>query len=159
MNFLVFTYIGPISNFLGCISLRVAMIIMGALIAICAGYNYLENKAFLIDTKIFGLINNTIYIIIESIISLLIIVDFFVTKKCYTRILYILTLALTIITLIHNFSKLLEFDSKIKECNVEDKLIQFMFFIRIGAEFFVQLLVCYICYSFKEEIKIVEKIN
>ena len=145
MGFLVLTCIGPVSSFVGCIPLRIAMIIMGALIAICAGYSYLEAEVFFVDTKAFGLINNTIYAIIEGAVALLIVVDFFVKKKCYTRILYLLTLA-------YNIFKISIFDDKIKDYNVEHKLIQFMFFIRIGAEFIIQMFVCYIVYSLKKEI-------
>ena len=152
MGFLVLTCIGPVSSFLGCIPLRIAMIIMGALIAICAGYSYLEAEVFFSDVKAFGLVNKTVYAIIEGAIALLIVVDFFVKKKCYTRILYLLTLALAGVTLAYNIFKISIFDDKILRFNVEHKLIQFMFFIRIGAEFIIQMLVSYICYSLKKDI-------
>ena len=44
-------------------------------------------------------------------------------------------------------------DNIIKEYEVKHHLIQFMFLIRIGAEFLVQITVCYIAYSFKKEIE------
>ena len=152
MGFLVVTCIGPISSFLGIIPLTIAMIIMGGFIAVCAGYSYLEAKVFFEETKAFGLVNNTVYAIIEGGIALLIVVDFFIRKKNYTLLLYLITVALTGVTLAYNIFKISIFNDKIKEYNIKHKLIQFMFLIRIGAEFIIQLCVSYICYSYKKSL-------
>ena len=152
MGFLVITCIGSVNKFLGIIPLRIAMIIMGALTIVCGGYNYLEGQVFFQDTKAFGLVNNKIYSIIQGVIGLLLMVDFFVSKTCYTIILYLMTIFLVGATLSYNIFKVSIFNDKIKDYEVEHHLIQFMFCIRIGAEFFVQLVVCYITYSFKKSL-------
>ena len=41
-------------------------------------------------------------------------------------------------------------DDKIEDFDVKHKLIQFMYFIRIGAEFIIQMIVCYMVYSYKK---------
>ena len=152
MGFLVITCIGPISSFLGLISLRISMLIMGFFIVVCAGYNYLEAKIFFKNSKVFGLVNKEAYAIIEGGIALMIAIDFFVKKKCYTRLLYLLTLALAGCTLAYNIFKISIINDKIKGYEVKHNLIQFMFFIRIGAEFIIQMIVCYMCYSYKKEL-------
>ena len=152
MGFLVVTCIGPISSFLGIISLRISMLIMAFFIVVCAGYSYLEAEIFFKDTKAFGLVNKEAYAIIEGGIALLIAMDFFVKKKCYTRILYLLTFALAGCTLAYNIFKISIMNDKIKSYEIKHKLIQFMFFIRIGAEFIIQMIVCFMCYSYKKDL-------
>ena len=45
------------------------------------------------------------------------------------------------------------FDDKVEsDYDVDHKLIQNMFLIRVGAEFIVQMCACYICYSYKEKL-------
>ena len=152
MGFLVITMIGPVTNFLGVISLRVSMLIMGALIIVCSGYSYLEAKVFFENTKLFGLINISLYAAIEAGIALLIFLDYFTTKKRLTILLYLLTIGLTGMTLVYNIFKISLFDDKIKEYKINHKYFQFMFFIRIGAEFIIQLIVCYMVYSYKKSL-------
>lgn len=152
MGFLVITCIGPVSSFLGIIPLGISMIIMGALIGLCAGYSYLEAQIFFANMKVFDLVSKEVYAIIEGAIGLLLIVDFIVKKKCYTTILYLLTLALAGTTLAYNIFKISIFNDKINDYGVDHKLIQFMFLIRIGAEFFIQILVSYITYSLKKSL-------
>lgn len=152
MGFLVITCIGPVSNFLGIIPLSIAMIIMGGFIGICAGYSYLEAKIFFSSMEVFGLVNKEVYAIIEGAVALLLIVDFIVKKKCYTVILYLVTLALAGVTFAYNIFKISVFNDKIKSYGVDHKVIQIMFFIRIGAEFFIQMVVCYVTYCFKKSL-------
>ena len=61
MGFLVVTCIGPISSFLGIISLRISMLIMAFFIGVCAAYSYFEAEIFFKDTKAFGLVNKEAY--------------------------------------------------------------------------------------------------
>ncbi len=152
MGFLVFTCIGPVSSFLGIIPLSIAMIIMGGFTAVCAIYSYLEAEVFFTDTKAFGLVNKTAYALIEGAIAILLVVDFFIRKKNYTLLLYLISVALAGITLAYNIFKISIFNDKLKDYNVKHKLIQFMFFIRIGAEFFLQMCVSYVCYSYKKSL-------
>ena len=152
MGFLIITCIGPVSSFLGCIPLGISMIIMGGLIFVCAGYSYLESEVFFDDMKAFDLISNLGFAIIEGAVGLLVLMDFFIKKKCYTFLLYLLTLALAGVALAYNIFKISIFNDKIEHYNVDHKLIQFMFLIRIGAEFAVQLIVSYVVYSLKKQL-------
>ena len=151
MGFLILTCISPVSIFLGCIPLRIAMIIAAAMIAVCAGYSYFEAKVFFKNYNAFGLINIELWFILELAVALLVLVDFFVSKKSYTRILYLVTIALAGFTLAYNVFKISIFDDKVNsDYNVDHKLFQFMFMIRVGAEFIIEMLACYICYSYKK---------
>ena len=152
MGFLILTCIQPVSSFFGCIPLRLAMIIAAAMIAVCAGYSYFEAKVFFKDYNAFGLINIELWFILELAVALLVFVDFFISKKSYTRILYLVTIGLAGFTLSYNVFKISIFDDIIKEYGIEHKLLQFMFLIRIGAEFIIQLFVCYMCYSLKKDL-------
>ena len=152
MAFLVCTCIGPTSAFLGIIPLHISIIIMAVISGICAAYTYFESQVFFKDEQLFGVINNAIYAAIEAAIALMILIDFFIKKKYYTLILYILTLAIAGITLVYNIIKLSLIDDRINSYNVEHKFIQIMFAIRIGAEFFIQMAVCYFCYSYEKSL-------
>ena len=68
--------------------------------------------------------------------------DYFIQKLSYTRLLYLITLALAGITFAYNIFKISIMDDKIEDFDVKHKLIQFMYFIRIGAEFIIQMIVC-----------------
>ena len=152
MGFLVVTCIGPVSMFLGCIPLSISMIIMGGLIFVCAIYDFFESEVFFKDMKAFELVNNLGVAIIQGAIGLLVAIDIVIKKKLYTMLLYLLTLALAGLTLAYNTFKISIFDDKIKIYEIEHKLIQFMFLIRIGAEFLIQMIVCYIVYSYKKSL-------
>jgi hypothetical protein len=153
MGFLVITCLGHSKKFLGLLSLRLSMIIMAAFIGICAWYCYFEAQIFFKDTKAFGLVNKEAYSIIEGAIALLLLVDFFIQNYCYTLFLYLLTFALAGATLAYNVFKISIFNDKINQYNITHKLVQFMFLIRIGAEFLIQMTVCYISYSYKKELE------
>ena len=150
MAFLVCTCIEPVSSFLGLIPLRIAMIIMAGITFVCAAYTYFESQIFFKNEKLFGVITNILYAVIEAAVALMVFIDFFVKKRCYTLILYLLTLGIAGITLAYNIVKFSLVNDKINSYKVEHKFIQFMFLIRIGAEFCVQMGVCYICYSYKK---------
>ena len=153
MGFLILTCIEPVSSFFGCIPLRLAMIIAAAMIVVCGGYSYFEAKVFFKDYTAFGLINIELWFILELAVALLVFVDFFITKKSYTRILYLVTIGLAGFTLAYNVFKISIFDDKVNsDYNVDHKLFQFMFMIRVGAEFIIEMLACYICYSYKKKL-------
>lgn len=153
MGFLVITCLGSSKKFLGLIPLRLAMIIMAAFIGICAWYCYFEAKIFFQDTKAFGLVNKEAYSIIEGAIALLLLVDFVMQSYCFTLFLYLLTFGLAGATLAYNVFKISIFNDKINQYNITHKLVQFNFLIRIGAEFLVQMTVCYMTYSYKKELE------
>ena len=67
-------------------------------------------------------------------------------------LIYLLTLALAGVALAYNIFKISIFNDKIDTYGVEHKLIQFMFLIRIGAEFVIQLVVSYIVYSYRKQL-------
>ena len=151
MGFLVITCIGPVSNFLGIIPLRLSMIIMAAFIVAVAGYTYYEATVYFKDEKVFGFLTKEIYGIIELAIALLLLVAFIVRKKCYTLIMYLITLGLAGIGLAINIHKIsvINLESGISD-ESERKFIEWLYFIRIGAEFIVEMCVCYMVYSFKK---------
>ena len=152
MGFLVITCIGPISSFLGLISLRISMLIMAGFIVACAGYSYLEAEIFFKNAKAFDIVSKEIYFGIELGVALMIAIDFFVKKKCYTRLLYLITLALAGCTLAYNVFKISIMNDKIKGYEVDHKIMQFWFFIRVTAQFCIEMIVCYMCYSYKKQL-------
>ena len=152
MGFLVITCIGPSSKFLGLISLELSMLIMGAIVVAIAAYTYYEATVYFEDkTKFFGLVDEVVYLIIELGVALLLFVAYFVRKKCYSRLMYILTFAHAGFGLSFNIHKLsiLKLEDGIKG---DDKhFVKWLFFIRIGAEFLTELLVSYMAYSLKKK--------
>ena len=150
MGFLVLTCIKPISLFLGCIPLTWSLIVMAGVIVVIAGYTYQEASIYFSDFKIFGVINRTFYLIIELAVALLVFVNFLAKKKSYSLIVYFLTLAYAGFGLAVNFYKLSVYElEKVIEKSEERKFIQWLFFIRIGAEFIAEMMVCYVVYSLK----------
>ena len=150
MGFLVFTCIGPVSSFLGCIPLTWSLIVMAGVIVAIAGYTYQEASIYFNDFKIFGVINRTFYLIIELAIALLVFVNFLAKKKSFSLIVYFLTLAYAGFGLAVNFYKLSVYElEKVIEKSEERKFIQWLFFIRIGVEFIAEIMVCYVVYSLK----------
>ena len=150
MGFLVITCIGPISKFLGLIPLSWSMVIMAAIVVAIAGYTYYESKVYFEKTKIFGFLTKDIYLGIELAIALLLFIAFLVKKKCYSRLMYLTTVAFGGFGLAINIHKLsvLELESGIKD--EEQRFIKWLFFIRIGSEFLVEMMICYIAYSLKK---------
>ena len=76
------------------IPLAIAMIIMCGFLAVCIGYSYLEAEVFFADTKVFGLVNKSAYATIEGIIARLLGLIFFIRKRNYTLLLYLIYLQL-----------------------------------------------------------------
>ena len=151
MAFLVVTCIEPVQSFLGLISLRCSMPIVAFFIAICGIYGYIEAKIFFKNTKFFGLVNKEVYFVIECAVALLVCMDYFIQKLSYTKLLYLLTLALAGITFAYNIFKISIIDDKIKkDYSIDHKIIQILYFIRISAEFIIEMVVCYMCYSYKK---------
>ena len=151
MGFLVITCIGPVSKFLGIIPLSLSMVIMAAFVIAVAGYTYYEADKYFIDEKVFGFLTKEIYGIFELAIALLLFVAFIVKKKNYTLIMYLITLGHAGLGLAINIHKLsvINLESGISD-ESERKFIEWLYFIRIGAEFIVEMVVCYMVYSFKK---------
>ena len=151
MGFLLIPCIDPVSNFLGIIPLSWSMLIMACIIAAVAGYTYFEAKVYFQKVKAFGFISNEAYLIIEGAIALLIFAAFLVRKRGFSRLMYLVTFALAGFGLAINVQKisLLDFSKEVKD-EGERKFIEWLYFIRIGAEFFTEILVCYILYSLKK---------
>lgn len=152
MAFLVCTCIDPVSKFLGLIPLRCAMLIMAGIIFICGAYTFFESEIFFKDEKMFGVISNTLFALIEGAVALMVFLDFFVKKKCYTLLLYLNTLGLAGVNLAYNIIKVSIMNYKLNNYKVEHKFIQFMFMIRVGTEFVIQMAVCYYVYSYKKQL-------
>ena len=152
MGFLVITCIGPVSKFLGIIPLSWSMVIMAAIIIGVAGYTYYEAQVYFDKAKAFGFLTKEIYLIVELAIALLLFVAFLVKKKCYSRLMYLLTLAHGGFGLAINVHKMsvLELESGIKDSG-EKKFIKWLYFIRVGSEFLIEMMVCYMAYSLKKD--------
>ena len=152
MGFLVITCIGPVSKFLGCIPLGLSMIIMAAIVIAIAGYTFFEANIYFKEEYIFGFLSKEIYVGIELAIALMVFIVFLVKKRSYSRIVYLVTLALAGFGLAINIFKISVFNVD-ENINNEDerKFIKWLYFIRIGMEFLTEMMVCYMVYSIKKQ--------
>ena len=152
MGFLVITCIGPVSKFLGCIPLGISMIIMTAIVLAIAGYTYGESTIYFKNEKVFGFLSKEIYLAIELAVAVMVFIVFLVQKRSYSRIVYLVTLALAGFGLAINIYKLSVF--KVEESisvEKERNFIKWLYFIRIGMEFLTEMMVCYMVYSMKKK--------
>ena len=152
MGFLVITCIGPVSKFLGCIPLGISMIIMTAIVLAIAGYTYGESTIYFKNEKVFGFLSKEIYLAIELAVAVMVFIVFLVQKRSYSRIVYLVTLALAGFGLAINIYKLSVF--KIEESisvEKERNFIKWLYFIRIGMEFLTEMMVCFMVYSMKKK--------
>ena len=155
MGFLVITCIQPIKGFLGCFSLPCSMIVMAIIIVAITGYTYLEADVYFAEMKLFGVLTKEIYAIIEFGVALLLFFAFLIKNKIFVFFLYLLTLAFAGFALVINIHKLevIELEQNISDEN-ERLYIKWLYFIRIGAEFILEMVVCYMCYSYKSKLKL-----
>ena len=152
MGFLVITCIGPVSKFLGCIPLGLSMIIMAAIVIAIAGYTFFEANIYFKEEYIFGFLSKEIYVAIELAIALMVFIVFLVKKRSYSRIVYLVTLALAGFGLAINIFKISVFNVDENINNEEErKFIKWLYFIRIGMEFLTEMMVCYMVYSIKKQ--------
>lgn len=152
MGFLVITCIGPVSKFLGCIPLGLSMIIMAAIVIAIAGYTFFEANIYFKEEYIFGFLSKEIYVAIELAIALMVFIVFLVKKRSYSRIVYLVTLALAGFGLAINIFKISVFNVDENINNEEErKFIKWLYFIRIGMEFLMEMMVCYMVYSIKKQ--------
>lgn len=152
MGFLVITCIGPVSKFLGCIPLGLSMIIMAAIVIAIAGYTFFEANIYFKEEYIFGFLSKEIYVGIELAIALMVFIVFLVKKRSYSRIVYLVTLALAGFGLAINIFKISVFNVDENINNEEErKFIKWLYFIRIGMEFLTEMMVCYMVYSIKKQ--------
>ena len=152
MGFLVITCIGPVSKFLGCIPLGISMIIMTAIVLAIAGYTYGESTIYFKNEKVFGFLSKEIYLAIELAVAVMVFIVFLVQKRSYSRIVYLVTLALAGFGLAINIYKLSVF--KVEESisvEKERNFIKWLYFIRIGMEFLTEMMVCFMVYSIKKK--------
>ena len=153
MGFLVITCIEPVDSFLGCISLRISILFMAFLLLACASYTLAEAEVFFEDLKYFGIFNKIIICVIQSFMGVLVGLDFFVKKKCYTRLLYYLSFLTAGLSLVYNVFKVSIFNDKVKDDYGHDhKVLQLLFVIRVIAEFLIEMIVCFYCYSYKKKL-------
>ena len=152
MGFLLIPCIEPVTTFIGCVPLSWSMIFMACIIAAIAGYTYFEATVYFQDMNAFGFISKEAYVIIEGAIALLLIVTFLVGKKCFTLLMYLVTFALAGFGLAINVQKisLLNLEKEVSK-EGERVFLEWLYFIRIGAEFFTEMMVCYIVYSLKKK--------
>ena len=152
MGFLLITCIGPVSKFLGCIPLGLSMIIMAAILIAIALYTFFESKIYFNEEYILGFLSKEIYIGIEGACALMVFLVFLVRKRSFSTIVYLVTMALAGFGLAVNIFKLSSFkvDDRIDDDN-EKSFIKWLYFIRIGAEFIAEMVVCYMVYSMKKQ--------
>ena len=87
--------------------------------------------------------------IFEIIVSLLLFLLFFVKKKRYNLIVYLICIVYTCFSLVYNIHKLSVFEPGIKEIKKEN-FIKWIYLIRILYEFLIKIIITYIVYSFKK---------
>ena len=152
MGFLLIPCLEPVSTFLGCVPLSWSMIFMACVIAAIAGYTYFEATVYFDDMAAFGFISKGAYAIIEGVIALLLIVTFLIGKRSFTMLMYLVTFALAGFGLAINVQKLSLLNLE-KEVKIEGERIflEWLYFIRIGAEFMTEMMVCYVVYSLKKK--------
>ena len=152
MGFLLIPCLEPVSTFLGCVPLSWSMIFMACVIAAIAGYTYFEATVYFDDMAAFGFITKGAYVIIEGAIALLLIVTFMIRKRNFTLLRYLVTFALAGFGLAINVQKLSLLNLE-KEVKIEGERIflEWLYFIRIGAEFMTEMMVCYIVYSLRKK--------
>ena len=152
MGFLLIPCIEPVSTFIGCVPLSWSMIFMACIIAAIAGYTYFEATVYFEDMAAFGFITKGVYVIIEGAIALLLIVTFLIGKRSFTMLMYLITFALAGFGLAINVQKLslLNLEKEVKN-EGERRFLEWLYFIRIGAEFFTEMVVCYVVYSLKKK--------
>ena len=152
MGFLVITCIGPVSKFIGCIPLGISMIIMAVIVLAIAGYTYGESTIYFKEEYIFGFLSKEIYLGIEVAVALMVFIVFLVKKRGYSRVVYLVTLALAGFGLAINIYKISMFniEESITDEN-ERKFIKWLYFIRIGTEFLTEMMVCFMVYSMKKQ--------
>ena len=152
MGFLLIPCLEPVSTFLGCLPLSWSMIAMACVIAAIAGYTYFEATVYFDDMAAFGFITKGAYVIIEGAIALLLIVTFMIRKRNFTLLMYLVTFALAGFGLAINVQKLslLNLEKEVKN-EGERVFLEWLYFIRIGAEFMTEMMVCYIVYSLRKK--------
>ena len=153
MGFLVITCIEPAQKFLGFFRLPCSMIIMAVIIIAIAGYTYYEAGIYFEKITLFGFINRQVYGIIEVAIAALLFLAYLLKKESYNLLMYLITFAHAGFGLAINVQKIsvLEIEDSIIDA-AERTYIQWLYFIRIGAEFILELIVCYMVYSFKKNV-------
>ena len=125
---------------------------MAAILLAIAGYTYGESTIYFKEENVFGFLSKEIYLAIEIAIALMVFIVFLVQKRSYSRIVYLVTLALAGFGLAINIYKISVFnvDSGITDEN-ERFFIKWLYFIRIGMEFLTEMMVCYMVYSMKKK--------
>jgi cadmium resistance protein CadD (predicted permease) len=150
MTFLVITCIEPVTKFFGCIPLGISMIIMALTILSIAGYTYGEATMYFKDAKILGFLTKEMHLAIQLIIGIMIFIVFLVKKKCYSLLVYLISFALSIFDLVVNIYKLSIFTLEKTLDEYDEKFVRWLFFIRIGIEFLLEMMVCFMTYSMKK---------
>ena len=126
---------------------------MAFLLLACASYTLAEAEVFFEDLKYFGIFNKIVICVIQSFMGVLVGLDFFVKKKCYTRLLYYLSFLTAGLSLVYNVFKVSIFNDKVKDDYGHDhKVLQLLFVIRVIAEFLIEMIVCFYCYSYKKKL-------
>ena len=152
VNFLVFTCIKPQKKFFGLITSRIALILSAALISVCALYDYLESKYLFQDAKFLDIFNNEMLLAIQIIIALMVFAAFGIDNRLYSKLIYLCSFGLAGFSLAINSYKKSKVDEKYDDDDddSDDKMVRWMYLIRIGVEFYIEIYACYILYSHSE---------
>ena len=130
----------------------VPKLIMSVFVTLCAAYAFIESKACFENKKLFGAISKEIYIIIEVVVAFFILIFPCIKKKWFAIFLFAITVLLAGISLFYTIAKLFWFTETINKTGVKHKLIQFMYFLRVIVELYIQGFICRNCYSYKDDI-------
>ena len=135
-----------------CIEITPKAIFAGCL-ALYDIYTLCESRAFFKEHKLFGGISDIVYFVIEIILAIMILLVAFIKKKCYTFILFIITLPLAVMALIYDSAKVFWFNNKINNAKIDHKIIQFLFVYRAIADVIIKAIICKFCYDYKNDAK------
>ena len=152
MAFIFIPCVKPTSKFLNCIPLDVSIIIMAVMLIIIAVFTFFENKVYFKGERLFGFLSKEIYMIIETVIATMIFIVYQAKKREYTTVIYLFTAAFTIFAFAINIQKATNFrvDEEIKDTKIRS-FVEYIYFIRIGTEFVVDIFASYLLYSLRKQ--------
>ena len=149
-NFLVCTCIKPLHKLFGVLSLRCTMIVCAAATFLIAFYTLMEADDFFTDFKAFKILDRYVVFSGEIILGLLILICYFVKRKSYTRIIYIISLVYCCAVLSVNLCKI-DIFKQIEDIKRISENIAVLFIIRVMSEFVIELYICYLVYSYEQD--------
>ena len=153
VNFLTITCIKPIKRkFLGILPLNTAAIFAALCIAAIAFYTYEEAQIYFGMHRILIFFTHDYPFYAQIAVAILTLLCYILNSKCYTKMIYSATFGLTGFSLCLNlWKKSLLFEEVYYED--DDEIVRWLYLIRIGAEFAIELYSCYLVFSISQSIR------